>query len=159
MWLEEDDMVCFRTGGSTERLAKESISSLRILNTEEARDLVGGTDLKPYGAWTKKMPSTGGKSMFLVAEGRVSLWVMEINRSQVPNASQFVQRVIPPEKMDDEGRLWIPNRAINTPLGGLFTIGSIVCVILAVFVVFNWQMPLLGLVLCAAAIAMFVNVK
>lgn len=156
MWLEEDEL-CFKAGGSVERMPKEVVSYMSIVNTEDARSLVKESDLILHGAWTKDMPSVGGKSVFLVVKGRAHCWVMEISKNQVPNASSFVDGIMP--KQEDEDRLRIPNRVINTPLGGLFTIGSIVCVILAIFLVYSFEQPILGLIAAVAAIVMFVNVK
>ena len=156
----EDEELCFKTANKVQRMPLEGVRDISILNVEEARESVKTEDLVPYGAWTEEMPSTGGNSAFLVVRGRASLWVMEITKSQVPNASKFVNRVKPkPTEEEDERRLWVPNRAINTPLGGLFTIGSIVCVLLAIFMVFSFQQPVLGLLFAGAAIAMFVNIK
>lgn len=153
-----DDELCFHTRGKVERMPVASLTFLSVTNTEEARDAVNKTDLVPHGAWTEKMPSSGGKSAYLVAKGRVSCWVMEISKAQVPNAQSFVQGIRPSFE-SDEDKFLIPNRAINTPLGGVFTIGSILCVFLAIFFVFNLQMPILGIVVAIAAILMFVNVK
>lgn len=157
IWLE-DDLLRYKTSGSVEHMPVEVVESLYVANTEEAREAVNKTDLVPHGAWTKEMPSTGGKSMFLVVKGRANVWVMEITKSQVPHASSFVDSVKPADK-DDENRLRIPNRAINTPLGALFTVGSIVCIFVAVFAVYTFRQPLIALLAAAAAIAMYINIK
>ncbi len=154
----EGDELNFRVANKVERMPKEVVNYISVVNTGDARELVRTCDLVPYGAWTEEMPSTGGKSMFLVVKGRASIWVMEITKSQVPNASSFCEVVMPREK-DDENKRLIPNRAINTPLGAVFTIGSIVCLILAVFLVFTMEQPLLGLIAAGASIAMYINVK
>lgn len=156
MWVEEDEL-CFKTGGFVERMPKEVVTYMSIVNTEDARRCVKESDLILHGAWTKETPSVGGRSAFLVVKGRAHCWVMEITKNQVPNASSFVDGIMP--KPDDEDKLRIPNRVINTPLGGLFTIGSILCVLLAVSLVFTFEQPILGLIAAAAAIAMFVNIK
>lgn len=154
----EGEELCFKTGGKTNKMPLEAVASISIENTEGAREAVTTEDLVPYGAWTEEMPSVGGKSVFVVVKGRASLWVMEITKNQVPNASSFVDRVRP-QQDDGESKLRIPNRVINTPLGALFTVGSIVCVILAVFLVYTWQLPILGLVAAVAAILMYINIK
>lgn len=156
MWVEDDEL-CFKTGGSVERMATDVLANMEILNVEEAREAVNTAEKVPHGAWVKNMTSSGGKTMYLVATGRANLWVMEINKSQVPNASAFVSRLVPED--EDKNSLRIPNRVINTPLGGLFTVGSIVCLILAVFAVYNFQQPLIGLALAGASIAMYNNVR
>ena len=156
----EDEELCFKTANKVQSMPLEVVRDIGILNAEEARESVRTEDLVPYGKWTGEMPSTGGNTAFLAVRGRASLWVMEINKSQVPNASGFANRVKPkPKDEDDESRLWVPNRAINTPLGALFTIGSILCVLLAIFLVFSFQQPLLGLLAAAAAIIMFIKIK
>ena len=156
--LLEGDELSFKTGGGVEHMAVEVVTYAAIVNTEQARELVNTSDLVPHGAWTKEMGSTAGKSVFLVIKGRAHMWVMEITKNQVPNASSFVEGIAP---KDEEGKnpLAIPNRVINTPLGGLFAIGSIVCLILATFLVFSWDQPLLGLLAAAASIFMYIHVK
>ena len=157
MQLDGEDL-CFKTANKVERIPLEVLSDISICNTEEAREAVTTEDLVPYGAWTKDMPSVGGKSVFVVARGRASLWVMEINKSQVPNASAFVDNVRPADE-DDENKFRIPNRAINTPLGAVFTIGTIVCVLAAIFLVYTFNQPVWALLAAAAAIAMYINIK
>lgn len=153
----EGDELCFSTKNMVERMPLEVLSDLYICNTEEAREAVTTEELIPYGVWTKEMPSVGGKSVFLVAKGRVSLWVMEINKSQVPNASSFVDNLNP--RKDDDNKLRIPNRVINTPLGAAFTVGSIACAFLAIFSLYSFGQPILALVFAIAAIVMFFNIK
>lgn len=155
----DGDQICFKTGGEVRKMPLEAVADMEIVNTEDARNAVTTEDLVPYGAWTAEMPSVAGKSVFVVTRGRASLWVMEINKSQVPNASSFVSRVLPSDDGEDENRFRIPNRVINTPLGGLFTIGSIACLFLAIFFVFSWNQPILGLIAAAAAIVMYFNIK
>jgi hypothetical protein len=155
----EKDQLCFKTGGEVRQMPLESVAGMDIANAEDARNAVTTEDLVPYGAWTAEMPSVGGKSVFVLTRGRSSLWVMEINKSQVPNASSFVSRALPKDGKDDEDRFRIPNRVINTPLGGLFTIGSIACLFLAIFLVFTWNQPILGLISAVAAVVMYFNIK
>jgi hypothetical protein len=155
----EKDQLCFKTGGEVRQMPLESVAGMDIANAEDARNAVTTEDLVPYGAWTAEMPSVGGKSVFVLTRGRSSLWVMEINKSQVPNASSFVSRALPKDGKDDEDRFRIPNRVINTPLGGLFTIGSIACLFLAIFLVFTWNQPILGLIAAVAAVVMYFNIK
>lgn len=154
----EGDELSFKTGGTTEHMASEVVTRADVVNTEEARDIVKTTDMIMHGAWTAETPSTGGSSMFLVVMGRAHCWVMEITKAQVPNAATFAETLLPREK-NDEDALKIPNRVINTPLGAVFTIGSIACLLLAVFLIFTYQQALLGLIAAAASIAMFLNIK
>lgn len=157
IYVEGED-ICFKTGGSVEKIPLEVLAGIELTNTEQARAAVNGEDLVPHGAWCEEMPSVGGKSVFVVVRGRASLWVMEINKSQIPNARQFIKDVKPSEE-DDESKLWVPNRAINTPLGAVFTIGTIVGILLAIFCVFSWNQPLIGLIIAVGVILMFVNIK
>lgn len=156
MYVEGDEL-CFKTKGEVCRMPLEVLTSIEIANAEQAREAVKGEDLVPYGAWCEEMPAVGGKSVFVLARGRASLWVMEITKNQVPNASSFVNDINP--NSDEDDSLRIPNRVINTPLGGLFTVGSIVCILLAIFCVFSWNQPVIGLILAVAAIIMYLRIK
>ena len=158
MQIDGED-ICFKTDNKVERIPLEALSDIEICNTEQARNAVTTEDLVPYGRWTKEMPSVGGKSVFLVVRGPASLWVMEINKSQVPNASAFVDGVRPTDENEDENKLRIPNRAINTPLGAVFTVGTIACIVVAIFLVYSFKQPLWGLLAAAAAIVMYINIK
>lgn len=153
----EGDELSFKTGGKSELMAKEVVSYINVVNTEEAREIATTSDMVLHGAWTQEMPATGGNYMFLVAKGRAHCWIMEITKAQVPNAAAFCETVMPREKGEND--LSIPNRVINTPLGGLFTIGSIACTVLAIFCVYSFNQPILALVLAIASIVMFINVK
>lgn len=154
----EGDELSFKTGGKTEHMAKEVVSDISVVNTEEAREIVNTTDMVMHGTWTNEMPTTGGNSMFLAVKGRAHCWVMEITKAQVPNAATFCETVLPREK-DDEDRFKIPNRVINTPLGAVFTVGSIACVILAIFALYTFEQPIITLILAIAAIVMYINIK
>lgn len=157
LWVTEDEL-CFRTGGKVLKISRPELRYLAIDNAEDARRAVSESDLVPYGAWTEELSSSKGKSVYVVAKDDASCWVMEISKNQLPTAQSFVKGARP-ETEEEEDEQVIPGRVIDTPLGGLFTIGSIVCVLLAVFLVFTLDQPLLGLIVAVAAIVMWANVK
>lgn len=156
MWVTDDEL-CFRTGGKVLKMTRDTLRYLAIDNAEDARAVVSESDLVPYGAWTEGLSSSKGKSVFVVAKDDTSCWVMEISKNQQPTAQSFVKGACPPGEKKDE--VTIPGRVIDTPLGGLFTVGTIVCVFLAVFLVFTFDQPLLGLIAAVAAIVMWANIK
>ncbi|MDO4808270.1 MAG: hypothetical protein Q4A07_13595 [Coriobacteriales bacterium] len=155
----DDDVLNFRTGGSTETMPVQSITELRIVDAQTARDIVQHTELNPYGAWTKKMEGSNGKTAYVVVKGRVSCWVMEITKNQVPNAHAFAKRIRPQFEEEEEREGYIPGRVINTPLGALFTVGSIACVFAAVMLVFQFQLPLAGIVVGLLGTIMWFRIK
>ena len=156
MWIADGEF-CFRTNNKVQRIPADSVSFIDILNVEEARKLVNSTELVPYGVWTNEMKSSSGKTMFLAATNDECCWVMEIAKSQVPNAGEFVRNFAP--AIEEKERAKVPTRAINTPLGGLLTIGEIVCLLGAVFALYNFQQPIIAIVLSVAAAVMFFFVK
>lgn len=158
MWVADDEM-CFRTGGKVQKMALGDLTALEINNNEEARELVVNTELVPYGTWTEGMPSSKGKTLCLVAQDDERCWVMEINKSQLPAAQGFVHGVAPMSGLDAKEEKVVEGRAIDTPLGGLFTILSILCIFLAVFLVFAFNQPLLGLIVAIAALVMHFLIK
>lgn len=158
MWIE-DDLLSFRTGGKVETMPAQNIAELAIVDAQTARDAVEKSELTPYGAWTNKLESSNGKTAYLVAKGRVSAWVMEINKNQVPNAYSFVKRIRPQFEEEEKREGYIPGRVINTPLGGLFTIGSIACVFAAVMLVYEFQLPIPAIIVAILGIIMFFNIK
>ena len=151
MWVADGE-ICFRTNNNVQRMPAESSASLAILNVEEARELVNTSELVPYGVWTNDMKSSAGKTVFLAATGEESLWVMEISKNQSPNAQGFVRNFAPGE-VEEKGKL--PTRAIDTPLGGVMAIGEIACLIGAVVALYNFEQPIIGLILAIAATVMF----
>lgn len=159
MWVTDDEL-CFRVGGKVRKIARESLVYLAVDNNEDARKAVTQTELVPYGAWTEEMPSSKGKSAFLVVADDESCWVMEINKSQLDGAQEFVQGVgfESADAKKDREQVVI-GRAIDTPLGGLFTILSIACVFVAAFLVFAFEQPALGLVVAVAGLVMHFLIK
>jgi hypothetical protein len=156
MWCDGEELS-FRTGGRVQRMPVGEIRTIDISNAEDARALVQETELVPYGAWTEEMPTAKGKSDFVVATSDDSCWVMEINKNQSPNALSFVRGIKPVEKPKAEDfKLYA---AIQTPLGAVFAVGSIVCVCLAIYFIFSAQMAIPGIIAAIAAIVMFVRVK
>lgn len=158
MWVEED-VLSFRTGGAVESMPAQNLTELAIVDAQTARDLVKKTELVPYGAWTKHTEGSNGKTAYLVAKGRVSMWIMEITKSQVPNADSFIKKIRPSFMPEDEKAGYIPGRVINTPLGALFTVGSIACVLGASFLVFEFQQPIAAIIVGIIGLAMFFNIK
>ena len=158
MWVTDDE-ICFRTGGKVQKIALGNLSSLAVENNEDARKLVVDTELVPYGAWTEDMPSTKGKSAFLVATSDDRCWVMEMNKSQLPTAQEFVRNVAPEGEDALKRQKVVAGRAIDTPLGGLFTILSILCVFAAILLVFTLNQPLIGLIVAIAGLVMYFLIK
>lgn len=158
MWVSDEDL-CFRVGGKVRKIPLDSLVALSLENVEEARALVTKTELVPYGSWTEGMASSKGKSLFVVARDNESLWVMEINKSQLPTAQEFVRGVTPQSAEDAKIEKIVAGRAIDTPLGGVFTILSIVCVFAAVLLVFTLNQPLIGLIVAIAGLVMHFLIK
>ena len=131
--------------------------SLVISNAEDARAAADDPKLVPCGKWTEGDRSEESGCHYLIAKNKSECWVMEIAQAQISNARSFVQRY-KPAKDKSEGH-GVPTRASNTPLGALFTIGSIACVLLAIFLVFSFQQPIAGLVVAIIGVVMWVNVK
>ena len=156
MWMADGEL-CFRTNNKVQRMPLTKLDSIAIMNVESARELVGASDYVPYGAWTNEMPSSGGKTLYLTATNNEACWVMEINKSQVPNAQDFVGLIDSSalENLGDD----IPTKAITTPLGGLFVIGEIVCILGAVFVLYVFAQPVIAILLLAAACLMFFKAR
>lgn len=156
MWKDGEELS-FRTGGKVRKMGFDRLRTLRITNAEEARTEVCETELVPVGCWTDEMPASKGKFDYLLATSDDECWVMEVAKSQERNAQSFVEGIRPREKATaDDYKLYT---AIQTPLGGVFAIGSIVCVLLAIYFVFTLQMSIVGILFGVAAIVMFVNVK
>lgn len=159
MWVTDEDL-CFRTGGKVRKIALGDLSYLSIDNAEDTRRMVTQTELVPYGAWTDAMPSTKGRSVFLVAQDSQSCFVMETAKSQLPTAQNFVLDNVPDseDKKDQYDKI-VPGRAIDTPLGGVFTILSVLCVIAATFLVFSFEQPVLALIVAIAGLVMHFLIK
>jgi|GEM_PF-3771907 len=157
MWVD-DEVLSFKTSGTVETMPLESVSFAALVNAEKARELLMTTELVPHGVWTQKMETSNKKTAYVVIQGRVSCWVMEITKNQTPNAYSFVNGVRPQEE-EEKGEGYIPGRVINTPLGALFTILSIVSVFAAYFLVFQFHSPLAGIIVAMAGLIMFFNIK
>jgi hypothetical protein len=157
MWVD-DELLSFRTGGKVETMPLEGVSLAKLVNVEEARSILSSTELIPHGAWTQKTESSGKKTAYVMIQGRANCWIMEVTDSQRPNAYGFVTS-IKPQDDEDKGEGYIPGRVINTPLGALFTIGSIACVFGAYFLVFQFELPIPGIIVAMAGLIMFFNIK
>lgn len=157
MWVDRDEL-CFRSAGEVHRMSLAKLLTIGIKNIEVARAAAEDTEREPVGVWVTDMSSSGGKTDFLVVTDSESCWIMEINKSQAPNALQFVQGIRPysEKELKEEKKEYA---AVQTPLGAAFTLGSIICVFGAMFCVWTLELPLVGLALAAAAIVMFVNIK
>lgn len=155
MWSSDGELH-FRTGGKARTMSQGDIQKIDLTNVEEARKLVTDTELVPYGEWTKEMPSPKSKSDYVVVFNSDSCWVMEISRSQATNALNFVKSVQPESVKPEEYKLYA---AIQTPLGGILTIGTIVCILTAIYFIFSARMAIPGILFAIAAIVMFINVK
>ena len=158
MWVTDEDL-CFRVGSKARKIPLSSLAALSLENVEEARKLVTETELVPYGSWTENMPSSNGKTLYVVARDDESLWVMEINKSQLPTAQDFVHDIAPQSEEDAKREKIVAGRVIDTPLGAVFTILSIVCVIAAIFLVFSLEQPLIGLIVAIAGLVMHFLIK
>ncbi|MDO4538408.1 MAG: hypothetical protein Q4B54_09630 [Coriobacteriales bacterium] len=153
-----DEQLTFHSGAKSEKMPIAALMDIYISNPEEARKEVSGSNRYVHGQWTAEMPAVGGKSMFVVVADAKNLWVMEINKNQVPNASSFVADVKPANE-DDKDRKTVPGRAIDTPMGALFTIGSIASVFVAFFLVYQFQQPILAIIVAIAGVLMYFNIK
>ena len=112
-----------------------------------------------FGLWAyNKMPSSKGKSVYVVARDTTQRWVMEISKNQAPNAVRFCFSIVPKSKEEEEEEIKL-YAAIQTPLGAVFTVGSIACVLGAYAAVSVFEQPIVALVLAAAAIYMFIKIK
>ena len=156
MWFE-GDTVQFKSGNETHTAAKDDFDRFDILTAEDARKAVKEAREDALGAWAKDMPPTKGKTSFLVGTGKRLCWVMEVTKSQSPNALAFARRICEPAEEDvPEFKLYA---AIQTPKGALFTVGSIGCALAAYFVLGQAQQPIVALILAGLSIFMFVNIK
>ena len=156
MWVSGEEF-CFRSGNSTHKMGTGELRSLVISNAEDARAAADEPKLAPCGSWTEGDRSGSSGCHYLIAKNKSECWVMEITQAQVSNARSFVQQY-KPAKDKSEGHD-VPTRAINTPKGALLTVGFIVCVFLAIFLVFTFQQPLIGLVVAIIGLIMWFNIK
>jgi hypothetical protein len=156
MWADDVELS-FRTGNKTLKISRPELKTLVLTNAEDARAALDDSHALPYGSWTEGDRSGGGGYSYLVASNKDVCWVMEITQAQVPSARSFVQHN-KPTKDKSEGHD-VPTRAINTPLGALFTVGSIVCVFAAIALVFFFQQPIIGIIVAIAATVMWFNIK
>lgn len=157
MWLE-NDKVFFRSENVTHELEVDDFTRFAILNVEEARAEVEAIK-DPVGVWCDETPSTKGKSLLLTGVGKRHCWVMEVTKSQGPNAIAFAKEICPVETEEKEELQYRLYAAIQTPKGALFTVGSIVCAFAAYYFVGIQEQPVIGLICAGASIFMFVNVK
>ena len=156
MWVDGEDLS-FRTGGKVRHMPLHDVRSIDISNAEDAKALVENTELVPFGFWTEEMPSAKGRADYVMVTSDENCWVMEVSKTQSPNALTFVRGIKPVEKASaDDYKLY---SAIQTPLGGVFAIGSIVCVGLAVYLIFTAELAIPGILVAIAGIVMFLKVK
>ena len=154
-----DGAVSFRTGGTTHRMDADKVAVMEVMNAEDARAFVGESPQDTFGLWAyNKMPSSKGKSVYVVARDTTQRWVMEISKNQAPNAVRFCFSIVPKSKEEEEEEIKL-YAAIQTPLGAVFTVGSIACVLGAYAAVSVFEQPIVALVLAAAAIYMFIKIK
>ena len=152
-------VVSFRTGGTAHKMDADKVAVMEVMNAEDARAFVEESPQDTFGLWAyNKMPSSKGKNVYVVARDTVQRWVMEISKNQAPNAVRFCRSIVPKSKKEEEEEIKL-YAAIQTPLGAVFTIGSIACVLGAYAAVSVWEQPIAALVLAVAAIIMFVKIK
>lgn len=151
MWTADGEL-CFRTNNKVQRMPLAEVKTIDVMNVEEARNLVNSTELVPHGVWTDEMKSSAGKTAFLAATNDDSCWVMEINKSQAPNAQTFARTISATGESEGDQR---EKRAIDTPLGGLMVIGEIVCILGAIFALYTLEQPIVAIILMVAALVMF----
>lgn len=156
MWSDGTTLF-YRAGGETHEVAVDAVDTFAALTLEEAREVVGSTEHRVYGAWTRDMPSSGGKTQALVMTGDGQCWAMEFAKSQLTGAHKFARRIKPKEEEEEEEIKIYP--AIQTPMGGLMAIGSILCVVAASFSVFLFEQPVVGIILAVAAVVMWVYAR
>ena len=154
-----DGKVVFRTAGHAYTMDADKVAVMQVMNGEDARAFVEESPSDVLGLWAYNgMPSAKGKNVYLVCRDTVKRWIMEVSKSQAPNAVRLAQTVCPKSKEEEEEEIKL-YAAIQTPRGALFTVGSIACVIGASFALGNFQQPLIALVLAGAAIFMFLKIE
>lgn len=152
--------VSFRTGGQTHVMRAGDAVEFEVMNAEDARAFASGTPENVRGLWPYNgMPSAQGKSAYLVARDATQRWVMEISKNQAPNAVKFAFSVLPAQSREEEEEEIKLYAAIQTPLGGVFTIGAIACLIGAYFALGQFRQPLIALLLAGASIFMYIRIK
>ena len=125
---------------------------------EEARAEVESS-AEAVGKWCEEKRGGKGKTLLLVGATKRQCWVMEVTKSQGPNAVAFAKEICPAESGEEEELEYKLYAAIQTPKGALFTVGSIACALGAYYFLGQEQQPIIALVLAGLSIFMFVNVK
>jgi hypothetical protein len=155
----DNNVVSFRSGGTTHTMELGRIKVMEVRNAEEAKAFVNEAPNDSVGLWAYNgCKSAGGKCLYIVGRDTEQRWAMEVNKSQANNALAFCNRVIPKTKEEQEEDIKL-YAAIQTPLGGLAAIGEIVCIMGSYFATVNFQQPLLGLILAGLAIFLFFKAK
>lgn len=155
----DNNVVSFRSGGTTHTMELGRIKVMEVRNAEEAKAFVNEAPNDSVGLWAYNgCKSAGGKCLYIVGRDTEQRWAMEVNKSQANNALAFCNRVIPKTKEEQEEDIKL-YAAIQTPLGGLAAIGEIVCILGSYFATVNFQQPLLGLILAGLAIFLFFKAK
>jgi len=155
----EEGKVTFRTAGHTHEIDLDEVALIEVMNGQQAREFVEESPTDVLGQWAYNgMPSSKGKSVYLVCRDTAKRWVMEISKNQGPNAVRFAQTVLPRSKEEEEEEIKL-YAAIQTPMGALCTVGSIACLAGAYFALGTFEQPIIALLLAGASIFLFIKIK